>query len=130
MAHGTGVVATEIKIKNGNETIELTAGPGDSVVFSIDGDPEFGKRVHYKDECIELTNRDGSTLCEIRSLVNDGTGKLVTAPRKVRAYLGASVSFADETLAQQLGLDPNDIGVVTTVTEGSPLRRRGSRSTT
>ena len=120
-----GSTASEIRIKNGNETIELTVGVGDSVVLNIDGDPEFGKRVRYKDECIELLSHDGSVLLEIRSLVNDGTGKLVYSPRKVRAYLGASVAFADETLATQLGLDPNDIGVVTSVTEGSPAATAG-----
>jgi membrane-associated protease RseP (regulator of RpoE activity) len=118
-------VAPSIEFTIGDEKFNITAGPGDSTIVEVNGNPLSPDRYRLVAEGIEILSQDGKVIAQVGSLQRDAKGALVPRTQKMRAFLGATFTEPEAALAYQLGIDGKTVSLVSNIIDGSPASRAG-----
>lgn len=123
------VTATSIRLRLGDESIEITPANGGKVRLTIASNVRGGERFRVLPNRVEIAGPSGAPVAVLGT--SDATLEFL-APRlgapassQDRAYLGVVVVEAPPYLTMQLGLPSERAGLVSSVVPGSPAEAGG-----
>lgn len=121
-------------------TVQLTIRDKDVTAF-VDGKRVPQERIEQDGKTIRILSEDGSVIKEFL-VANPGGGGVWTTnsgdrlhnrmiarvDTEPRAFMGVMLGDVDETAAAQLGLDPEKVVTITSVTDGLAAQKAGLRA--
>lgn len=129
-----------ITIVNDEGSFSVTMKDGELVEVKQDGEAVPEQRIKRDGDNIRIVDEDGETLAEFHVtpggglMFGEGEGQWWTpeaaafaaeADIEPRPMIGVTMDVIDETLAEQLDLDQDEVVLITGVTEGMPAEKAG-----